>query len=174
MERHEIERLLRSLSDLLAQRGVVAEIALYGGAAMVMAHQARLATKDVDAVFVPKREVYEAAGEVAAELGAPRDWLNDAVKGFLSEKGETKPLLDFPGLKVFVAAPEYLLAMKCMSMRLGKHDTDLEDIKFLMNRLALHETEAVLDLVSRYYPEDRIQPKTRFAIEEICQKIKSS
>lgn len=171
MDRNEIEKLLRRLSEVLVQKGVVAEIALYGGAAMVMAHQARLATKDVDAVFVPKREVYDAAGEVAAELGAPRDWLNDAVKGFLSEKGETTPLRDFPGLKVFVAAPEYLLAMKCMSMRLGQHDTDLEDIKFLMNRLGLHEAGAVLELVSRYYPEDRIQPKTRFAIEEICQKI---
>lgn len=174
MNHDEIEKLLRRLSDLLAQRGVVAEIALYGGAAMVMAHRARLATKDVDAVFVPKQEVYQAAGEVAAELGAPRDWLNDAVKGFLSEKGEVMPLLDFPGLKVFAAAPEYLLAMKCMSMRLGKDDTDLSDIKFLMNKLGLREAGAVLELVSRYYPEDRIQPKTRFAIEEICQKIGKS
>jgi hypothetical protein len=171
MDRDQIEKLLQALSGVLAQRGVVAEVALYGGAAMVMAHRARLATKDVDAVFVPKREVYEAAAEVAVELGAPRDWLNDAVKGFLSEKGEITPLVDFPGLKVFVAAPEYLLAMKCMSMRLGKDDTDLSDIKFLMSRLGLHEAAAVLELVGRYYPEDRIQPKTRFAIEEICQQM---
>jgi len=171
MDREEIELLLRRLSELLMQRGVVGEIALYGGAAMVLAHQSRLSTKDVDAVLVPKRELYQAAREVASECGAEEDWLNDAVKGFLSERNETSLLLDFPGLKVFVASPEYLLAMKCMSMRLGKEDTDLKDVKFLLDHLGLHKAEDVLDLVSRYYPDERIQPKTRFAIEEICETL---
>ena len=174
MDREQIELLLRRLSDFLTQRGLVGEIALYGGAAMVLAHQARLATKDVDAVFVPKREVYEAAAAVALECGAEKDWLNDAVKGFLSDQNETSLLLDLPGLKVFVASPEYLLAMKCMSMRLGKEDTDLEDVKFLLNHLKLQRAKDVLELVSRYYPEERIQPKTRFAVEEICQKANRS
>jgi hypothetical protein len=171
MDQAQIELLLRHLSELLTQRGVVGEIALYGGAAMVLAHRARLATKDVDAVFVPKKEVYQAASEVAVACGAEKDWLNDAVKGFLSDRNETSLLLDLPGLKVFVASPEYLLAMKCMSMRLGKEDTDLEDVKFLMNHLKLQRAADVLELVSRYYPEERIQPKTRFAVEEICQKL---
>lgn len=171
MDRDDIEVLLGRLSELLAQRGLVGEIALYGGAAMVLAHRARLATKDVDAVFVPKGEVYQAAAEVAAACGAEADWLNDAVKGFLSDRNEITLLLDLPGLKVFVASPEYLLAMKCMSMRLGKEETDLDDVKFLLNRLELRKAEDVLDLVSRYYPEERIQPKTRFAIEELCQKL---
>jgi hypothetical protein len=130
-----------------------------------------LSTKDVDAVFVPKQEVYQAVAEVAIAAGVEKDWLNDAVKGFLSEKNEILPLRDYPGLKVFVAAPEYLLAMKCMSMRLGRDDTDLADVRFLMDRLELREPAQVLDLVSCYYPEDRIQPKTRFAIEEICQQL---
>jgi hypothetical protein len=171
MDRDEIEMLLRQLSERLVQRGLVGEVALYGGAAMVLAHWARLATKDVDAVFAPKQEIYEAAAELAADRGVATDWLNDAVKGFLSERNETSLLLDLPGLRVFVAAPEYLLAMKCMSMRLGKGDTDLEDVRFLLKNLGLHEAKDVLDLVSRYYPENRIQPKTRFAIEEICQRL---
>jgi hypothetical protein len=171
MSHDEIESLLGQLSDRLVARGVVGEIAIYGGAAMVLAHRARLSTKDVDAVFVPKQEVYQAVAEVADAAKVEKDWLNDAVKGFLSEKNELLPLRDFPGLKVFVAAPEYLLAMKCMSMRLGRDDTDLADVRFLMNRLGLTDAEQVLDLVACYYPEDRIQPKTRFAIEEICQQI---
>jgi hypothetical protein len=171
MSHDELESLLGQLSDRLVARGVVGEIAIYGGAAMVLAHRARLSTKDVDAVFVPKQEVYQAVAEVADAAKVEKDWLNDAVKGFLSEKNELLPLRDFPGLKVFVAAPEYLLAMKCMSMRLGRDDTDLADVRFLMNRLGLTDAEQVLDLVACYYPEDRIQPKTRFAIEEICQQI---
>ena len=171
MSRDEKECLLGQLSDRLVARGIVGEIAIYGGAAMVLAHRSRLSTKDVDAVFVPKQEVFHAVAEVADAAEVGKDWLNDAVKGFLSDKNELLPLRDFPGLKVFVAAPEYLLAMKCMSMRLGRDDTDLADVRFLMNHLGLADAEQVLDLVGRYYPEDRIQPKTRFAIEEICQQL---
>jgi hypothetical protein len=56
---------------------------------MVLAHRSRLATKDVDAVFAPKQEIYHAAAEVAAECNVETDWLNDAVKGFISERNET-------------------------------------------------------------------------------------
>lgn len=125
----------------------------------------------MDAVFLPKQEIYQAVAEVAAVAGIEKDWLNDAVKGFLSEKNDVLPLRDDPGLKVFVAAPEYLLAMKCMSMRLGRDATDLEDIRFLMDRLGLKDASQILNLLRCYYPEEQIQPKTRFAIEEICQQL---
>lgn len=171
MDREQIMGYLQNLSDTLAARDVVGEIVIYGGAAMVLAHQARLSTKDVDAVFVPKSTVYEAAEVVTRDHGAPLAWLNDAVKGFVSEKNDTRPLLEWPNLKVYVAAPEYLLAMKCLSMRLGRDATDLHDIKFLMDRLGLREAEDVLRLVEGYYPGNLIQPKTRFAIEELCQQL---
>ena len=80
-----------------------------------------------------------------------------------------------PNLIALIARPIYeALAMKCMSMRLGRDDTDLADFRFLMDCLSLREAAKVLDLVSQYYPEDRIQPKTRFAIEEICQQLSKS
>lgn len=169
MERTEIEAYLGHLSALLLRRDIVGEIVLFGGAAMVLAHQARVSTKDVDAVFAPKDVVYAAAAEVTRDHGAPEGWLNDAVKGFLSTQGQTQLLFDFPNLKVFVAAPEYLLAMKCMSMRIGKDETDIRDIRFLMQRLGLRNAVDVLRIVEAYYPRNQIQPKTRFAIEELCQ-----
>lgn len=170
MEREEIERCLERLSDVLGRRNIVGEIVIFGGAAMVLAHRARVSTKDVDAVFAPKTEVYEGAAEVAREYGAPEGWLNDAVKGFLSSRAETLPLFDLPNLKVFVAAPEYLLAMKCISMRLGKDETDVNDIRFLMRHLGLRQADEVLDIVEKFYPRNQIQPKTRFAVEELCQE----
>ena len=171
MDGQEITTYLTRLSELLAVRGVVGEVVIFDGAAMVLAHQARLSTKDVDAVFAPKDVVYLAAAEVTRECGAAEGWLNDAVKGFLSPKGGTQPLLDLPNLKVFVAVPEYLLAMKCMSMRIGKDETDVRDIRFLMNHLGLRNAEAILEVVEHYYPRKQIQPKTRFAIEELCQAL---
>ncbi|MEI6169121.1 MAG: DUF6036 family nucleotidyltransferase [bacterium] len=174
MDSQEIEAYLARLSELLALNNVVGEIVIFGGAAMVLAHKARLSTKDVDAVFAPKALVYQAAAKVTEECGAAEGWLNDAVKGFLSSAGETKPLLDLPNLKVFVAAPEYLLAMKCMSMRIGKDETDIHDIRFLMKHLKLRNAAAILNVVEKYYPGNQIQPKTRFAIEELCQEIETS
>lgn len=171
MQRNDIEAYLARLSDVLARQNTVGEIVLFGGAAMVLAHRARVSTKDVDAVFVPKAEVYAAAAEVTRDHGAPEGWLNDAVKGFLGDRVETRPLLDLPHLKVFVAVPEYLLAMKCMSMRIGKDETDIRDIRFLMSELGLRQAADVLAIVERYYPASLIQPKTRFAIEELCQEM---
>jgi hypothetical protein len=66
MNNEEIETLLRQLSERLVARGLVGEVALDGGAAMVLAHRARISTKDVDAVFVPKQEIYQSGAEVAA------------------------------------------------------------------------------------------------------------
>ncbi|MDD3544784.1 MAG: DUF6036 family nucleotidyltransferase [Kiritimatiellae bacterium] len=173
MTQQEIELYFNRLSEILSTYDVVGEIVLFGGAAMVLAHKARASTKDVDAIFEPKDMVYRAAAAVSQECGAAEGWLNDAVKGFVSEKGATAPLLDLPNLKVYVAVPEYLLAMKCMSMRLGKDETDIRDIRFLMQSLGLRSADEVLRIVERFYPQNRIQPKTRFAVEELCQNLEA-
>lgn len=56
---------------------------LVGGAAMAFADNTRRSTRDVDAVFEPKETVRDAAAVVADRRGISRDWLNDAVKGYL-------------------------------------------------------------------------------------------
>jgi DNA-binding XRE family transcriptional regulator len=38
-------------------------------------------TRDLDAVFEPKREIYVHAAVIAREHGLPEDWVNDSVKG---------------------------------------------------------------------------------------------
>lgn len=60
--------------------------------------------------------------------------------------------------------PAYLLAMKCMAARVGTPDaTDVQDVKFLLQRLGLQQPAEVLDIVARYYPAQQIQPKTQFS-----------
>lgn len=59
---------LRLLSERLQEKGVVGEINILGGTAMMLAFQARQATKDVDAIFAPVDVVREAARSVAGEL----------------------------------------------------------------------------------------------------------
>ena len=66
---------------------------MIGGAAMAVAYGARRATTDVDAVFVPSKEVRTAAWRVAEELGREEDCLNDGVKGFLAWNDRCRPFV---------------------------------------------------------------------------------
>ncbi|WP_144022686.1 DUF6036 family nucleotidyltransferase [Asanoa hainanensis] len=78
LDRHAIENAFRKLGDRLARRGVVADLYVFGGAAMALAYDARRSTRDIDAVFQPHGVVLEEARAVAAELGLPNWWLKRA------------------------------------------------------------------------------------------------
>ncbi|MEX0843309.1 MAG: hypothetical protein WD120_03080 [Gemmatimonadota bacterium] len=163
----DIRRLLHLLDEELAGAGVEGEVYLVGGAVMCLAFDARPATRDVDALFRPVREIREAAARVAARTGVPSTWLTGAVKGFLDERGDFDPFLELPHLRVFIARPEYLLAMKCASMRLGEEFRDVEDVRYLLRYLNLESVDEALEIVGRYVDEARLLPKTRLALEEL-------
>ncbi|MBL8200356.1 MAG: hypothetical protein JNK40_05220 [Chromatiales bacterium] len=61
-----------------------------------------------------------AAARVAGRAGIRADWLNDGLKGFLSEHGSFTPFLELDHPRVMVAQPEHLLAMKCLALRLER------------------------------------------------------
>lgn len=165
--KRDIEGLFHRLNDELSRREVTGEIYLVGGAVMCLAFDARQSTKNIDAFFRPAKQVREAAQSIAAASGLPPDWLNDAVKGYLSDKGDFHPYLESSNLRVLTAAPEYLLAMKCLAMRLGEVFHDEEDVRFLLRYLNLTEFQAALDIVTHYYPLEQLPQKTLYALEEM-------
>jgi hypothetical protein len=180
----EIERGLMEIGKRAKAEGYVLEISVYGGAALMLAYNAREATRDVDAVFErDKKIVSKLASDVAADFGWPEDWLNDGVKGFISSRDNepdvkklfrSYPTEDNAGLRVFVASPVYLFAMKCMAMRLGgdpETNSDVDDIMFLAKEAAIPDAQAALDVVSSFYPNNRIEAKTQFGIEEIFERF---
>lgn len=137
---------------------------------MVLAFTARLATKDVDAIFIPTGVIRDAAAQVADTLQLPVDWLNDGVKGFVSSRHETTAgnLPQFAHLRLTMPVPEYLLAMKCMAARLGGtsgEPSDVADIVFLIRHLRLASASTLLDVVAHYYPAAQIPVKTRYLVE---------
>ena len=169
LSRDDMMRLFSLLNDELAAEETTGELNLVGGAVMCLALMVRDATQGVDAVFAPTRAIREAAHRVAACGDVPASWLNDAVKGFLGTRGEYDSFLELSNLRIYVAKPEYLLAMKCSAMRLGAEFHDLDDVRFLLRYLNIETTEEALRVVTEYFPESTLMPKTRLALEELLE-----
>ncbi len=163
----DLKRLLVLLNAELAAGEVRGEVYLVGGAVMCLALDARAATRDVDAWFKPAAVIRAAAARVAARAAVPDTWLNDAVKAYLSPRGDFERYLELSHLKVFVAHPAYLLAMKCAAMRLGEGFHDLDDVRYLLRYLNITSSAEAMAVVTQYFDEARLSPKTRLALEEI-------
>ncbi len=163
--RTRIVGALEALGKELTRQGVRGQVFIVGGAAMALAYSTRRVTRDIDAVFEPKRAIYAAAGKVAEELALPEDWLNDAVKGFMpGADGDPRPVPDIRGIEVTTASPRYLLAMKLMAMRFGEDD---EDIEILLGESGVHSVQEALGLLENIYPTTEPPPKTRLFLEEL-------
>lgn len=164
MRREEIVAALTALGARLSERGIDGELYVVGGAAIAIAFDARRATRDVDAIFEPKQAVYAAADEVGDELGLPPGWLNDGVKGFVAGPDDAAAtVLEVPGLRVLVASPRILLAMKVLAHRIGEDD---EDIRLLASELGLTDAASVLAVAEQVYG-DRLDVAARFFVEEL-------
>ena len=174
----------KSLADALDELGRMAhaagrviDIAIYGGSCLMLVSNFRIATGDVDAVAAHDQAfLNNAAATIAAARGWPQDWLNDGVRTYLSPNVEgfaqhtlfrTYPGETAPGLRVFVPAPEYMLAMKLMALRLdpASERNDLDDILNLMQVVGLREKADILGFAARFYPEARTSGKLALSVD---------
>ena len=115
----QIKDAFNALSNELSRRGDRAQMAVTGGAALVLLFNARETTKDVDVFIVqpdPPR-VREAAAQVARDLDLPDDWLNDAAKGYFVTVSEGPIVYESTALLVRAVTMEQLLAMKLAAWR---------------------------------------------------------
>jgi hypothetical protein len=177
INRDGIMSALARLNELLAVKGVIGELCIFGDAAMLLAFDARESTRDVDAIFVPKGEVLSCARQVADEMEIDQDWLNDGVKAFVSDRGEvtSEGMPIFSHLRIMRPITEYLLAMKCLASRVAGYgyEGDRRDVKTLLKRLKITDASAVCDLVTLYYKESLLPPKMRYFIEETLSELQS-
>ena len=166
----DIRRLFGLLNEELGKAGIEGELFLVGGAVMCLAYAARPSTQDVDGLFRPGQQVREAAARVAQRAGVQPDWLNDGVKGFVSERGVFSPFLELDHLRVMVAQPEYLLAMKCLALRIGAEFHDEDDVRYLLRHLNITAFEDAVRTITRFYPLERFPQKTLYALGELLPR----
>jgi hypothetical protein len=176
--REEIVAALEELGQLAQESGVLVDLCVYGGSAIALEWQFRVSTRDVDVVIQGDSAfVRTAARRIALDRNWPENWLNDAVKGFVSSRGEHRIYAEYmsadhqTGLRVFVPTAEYLLAMKCLAMRIGDTEGhDAADIRSLIRNLGLKTSDDVVKVVETYYPRNKISPRTLYGIQELMQK----
>ena len=163
MNKLELEKGLTRLGELLRERRVAGEIAVFGGAAIILGFDFREATQDIDALITQGHgQVVKAQEEVGKELGLPPNWINEQGTSYLSKHSDFSMFRTYPsegqfGLRVLMATPRYLLAMKLLSFRSYGHD--IQDIVELARRIGCTSEEGLLQVVKRYYPDEQVLPE---------------
>ncbi len=165
LDRKGIEEAFRRLGERLARRGVIADVYVFGGAAMALVYDARRATRNIDAVFQPHGVVLDEARAVAEELGLPGWWLNEQASVYVAPGGDPAAprVFDHPGLRVAAASPEHLLAMKVLAAR----RRDADDIRLLVRHLRLASPDAVIALCAEVFPDEELPARARLILEDV-------
>ncbi|HXN48425.1 MAG TPA: hypothetical protein VN893_17380 [Bryobacteraceae bacterium] len=85
----------------------------------------------------------------------------------MSARGDFVPFLDLDHLRVMVAQPAYLLAMKCLAMRIGAEFHDEEDVRYLLRNLEVRNYEQAIAIIGRYYAPERFPQQALSALAEL-------
>lgn len=169
LSRSEIESAFERLGELAGQHGEQIQLVVVGGAVMLLAYQARLTTRDVDAVIQSPRatsNVRKWIKQVADEQGMPGDWLNDGAKGYLVGISEGPILFSAPGIKVRMPSIAQLLAMKLSAWR---DETDIDDARRLLQEMT-GEHDEIWSKVEHYLVPGR-ELKAKYAFLDLWESL---
>jgi hypothetical protein len=179
LSRSDVESAFREMGDILVRSGKIAEIAVYGGAAIMLQFEVTFRTADVDAKVESGDHgaLMQAAHDVAKRRGWLRSWLSEAVTVYLGEPGGVSLHGSYPddarvGLRVYVAKPDYLLAMKLRAMRIGSRDE--ADAVMLARASNITTFEGMTALLGRYFPKEPLDARRIAIIGQFAERLNAS
>jgi hypothetical protein len=183
--RDELIAAFDCIGEAAVKNGVVIDLAIYGGSALMLASRFRFATEDVDVAEMigPRPEWFDdVVGSLASKNGWSSDWLNEAVQFHLS------PLADFSndhvefstfpphqvGLRVFVPTAEYMLALRLKAIaRINDPVRGLQetiDLKRLLATNGVSDADEAISILRKFYPKSaKDEEKYRFFLKHIWQ-----
>jgi len=190
VESQDIDRkaLLEAFDRLgaaAAGKGVMIDIMVYGGSALMFASNFRFATGDVD--IAPLGEAKpdwfdDVVAQIAEDMGfrEGENWLNDAVNFHLSrvatkeddhwEYGTFPRTGELVGLRVFVPTAEYMLALKLKAMRVLdplKGSQERNDIQNLLQINDVRDVDSAMDILGKYFPTSAKHDDKRFLLKQM-------
>jgi hypothetical protein len=159
LSRSDVEAAFREMGEILLRHRKTAEIAVYGGAAIMLQFEVTFRTADVDATVQSGDHgvLMDAARDVAERRAWHRSWFSEAVANYVGTGGgtvlhATYPSETRPGLRVYVAKPDYLLAMKLRAMRVGRRDES--DAAMLARTCGITAKDDMISLLQTYFPNE--------------------
>ena len=175
--RQSIVEALTALGEALYQRRKVGDIAVFGGSAMILQFDVAFVTDDIDAIISTGHgDVMQAVQEIGRERGWNSSWLNEGVSVYLSPnaRDHLTPYGVFPdservGLRVYVAKPDYILALKLRALRIGSRD--FEDVVTLANHLGLRALDELVAVVARNFPREPLDTRKRLLLADVVAML---
>ena len=134
------------LGSDLASRGMFVELAVHGASALMLQFSWRRGIEGVDVVLRPGYDdptLAPSVSRVAAIMGLSGEWLSDAFGMLTSSAGNeilfrasgNYPPHGTPGLRVLVAMPHYLMAMRLLALgNANRGDMDMTDARALAGK----------------------------------------
>jgi hypothetical protein len=181
------DQLLAAL-DEIGEAAVAAharlDIAVFGGSALMLASNFRFSSEDLDVAEIGEpwpSWLAEAVARIAERNGWSEQWLNDAVRSFLSPVAEPRRDLVFwgtfpraadkTGLTVCVPTARYMLALKLKALRVAKFEKgtkDLADVAGLLRVLGIEDAEDAIAVLLEFFPNSAADAeKARFVLKHI-------
>jgi hypothetical protein len=179
LSRSDVEAAFQEIGEILVRAGKVADIAVFGGAAIMLQFEVTFRTTHVDAKVESGDHgaLMQAAHDVANRRGWLRSWLSEAVTVYLGEPGGTSLHRSYPdetrvGLRVYVAKPDYLLAMKLRAMRIGSRDEG--DAVMLAQASGITTFDAMMAVIGRYFPREPPDARRIAIVGQFAERLNAS
>jgi len=171
----DIELLLNEIGVHVASAGKIAELAIFGGSAIAIMFDFRNATRDVDYIPISGDMtcLADAISAISKKHALTADWFNDAVEVFASGTpayclhGEYP--IGNPGIRVFIASPEYILAMKIYSMRSSFSSNDVKDIWHLIDEIGIKSCDDAIEIATKFYPDKDVPERNRMIVMDLFE-----
>ncbi|MBC8180351.1 hypothetical protein H8E88_04425 [candidate division KSB1 bacterium] len=168
--------LIEIISELDRNLTASFDIILIGGAAMILYFGAKRTTRDIDVLILRggASELRKAVKKVAEEHELPKDWLNDAAKGFAGIlKSDFYHRLipleyTFENIRLYVLGRAELIALKIIALR----EQDLEDLELLLSDMVDNDKKVILEIMdhtSNFRPD--WAQKMKYFLQEQGWKI---
>jgi hypothetical protein len=176
LSRSDVEAAFREMGEILLRDCKTVEIAVYGGAAIMLQFNVSFRTADVDATVESGDHgaVMRAANVVATKRGWLRSWFSEAVANYVGAPGGLSLHGGYPsdtrvGLRVYVARPDYLLAMKLRAMRVGRRDE--ADAVMLARASGITTFDGMRALLDRYFPKEPADARRLAIIGQFAETL---
>lgn len=177
LTRDSIVEALTEIGERLHRQNKIGEITVFGGAAMLLQFDTAFVTGDIDAVIDAEHgALTRAVRDIGLERGWYSTWLNDGVQQYLAPEGgagqayfRSFPNEERVGLRVFLAKPEYLLALKLRALRGGTRDR--EDALALARHLELRTQVELQALVARNFPSEPLDERRRRLLFDLAAEL---